>query len=337
MVVGDRGLPRIDRLPAGDLVERVNRKGRGAVRGRQQVGVDAERGARPEVARGKCAIDPMGPHDLLGGGHRHGPSPRPAQSSDGRRERRTRGTRGGPRRRCRRCRESLPLSATAGPARSFAPGDVLDRTRERIERELVAVLRVGHRLRALDDVETEVEGVATEDVAHVGAADDHQLEPDFFGHGLEAGWTHLPRRANGEPVAGDDERLAGVHAAAEIRHEIAERADLPPLVERVEALGHAVGRRRDLVGVDRVELARARRRLRIPENERAAANQRGADRWHRRRRRGEGIWSIVTPGLSRAGTMTGMSPDYPSFPVRRRSASAAAASKPRQARTGMRG
>ena len=40
MIVGDRRLPRIDRGAAGDLIERVNRKRRGAVRCRQQVGVD---------------------------------------------------------------------------------------------------------------------------------------------------------------------------------------------------------------------------------------------------------------------------------------------------------
>ena len=60
-----------------------------------------------------------------------------------------------------------------------------------------------------------------------------------------------------------------MHARAEVRHQVAERAGLPALVERLEALGHAVGGRRDLIGVDRVELLRARRRLRIPEDQRA--------------------------------------------------------------------
>ena len=47
-----------------------------------------------------------------------------------------------------------------------------------------------------------------------------------------------------------------MHARAEVGHQVAERSGLPALVERLEALGDAVGRRRDLVGVDRVELLR---------------------------------------------------------------------------------
>jgi len=39
----------------------------------------------------------------------------------------------------------------------------------------------------------------------------------------------------------------------------------------VKALGHAVVRRRDLVGIDGVELLP--RNLRVPEDERAASNQ----------------------------------------------------------------
>ena len=98
--------------------------------------------------------------------------------------------------------------------------------------------------------------VAAEDVAHVVAADDHHLEAGFFGDALEPGRAHLARRSDREPIAGDDERLAAVHARAEVGHQVAERAGLPALVERLEALGHAVGRRRDLIGVDRVELPR---------------------------------------------------------------------------------
>ena len=62
----------------------------------------------------------------------------------------------------------------------------------------------------------------------------------------------------------------GVHARAEVGHQIAERSGLPALVQRVEALGHAVGRRRDLIGVDRVELLA--RRAGIPENQRLPAH-----------------------------------------------------------------
>ena len=40
VIVGDGGLPRVDRVAAGDLVEGVNRKRRGAVGRRQQIRVD---------------------------------------------------------------------------------------------------------------------------------------------------------------------------------------------------------------------------------------------------------------------------------------------------------
>ena len=149
----------------------------------------------------------------------------------------------------------------------------------------------------------EVERVATEDVAHVVAADDDHLEPDFFGDALQSGRTHLARRADREPVAGDDERLAAMHARAEVRHEIAERARLPALVERVEALRHAIGGRRDLIGVDRVELLRAGRRLRIPENQRATAHQRPRPSTAPAGAAGCGRSFTVTPGFSRAGAM----------------------------------
>jgi hypothetical protein len=59
----------------------------------------------------------------------------------------------------------------------------------------------------------------------------------------------------------------------EVRHEVAERADLPALVQRIEALGDAVRGRRDLVGVDRVQLPA--RDLRIPEHERLPADGAG--------------------------------------------------------------
>ena len=63
-----------------------------------------------------------------------------------------------------------------------------------------------------------------------------------------------------EPIAkrspAIDESLAAVDPLAEVGHQIAERSRLPALVERLEALRDAVGRRGDLVGVDGVELAR---------------------------------------------------------------------------------
>jgi hypothetical protein len=54
-------------------------------------------------------------------------------------------------------------------------------------------------------------------------------------------------------------------ALAEVGHEVAERAGLPALVKPVEALGDAIIGRRDLVGVDGVQLLA--RDLGIPEDE----------------------------------------------------------------------
>ena len=51
VIVGDRRLARIDGAAAGDLVERVNRERRRAVRRRQQIGVDAQRRARLQIPR----------------------------------------------------------------------------------------------------------------------------------------------------------------------------------------------------------------------------------------------------------------------------------------------
>src|SRR5206468_1692705 len=74
-----------------------------------------------------------------------------------------------------------------------------------------------------------------------------------------------------EAIAGHQEGLAAVHPFPEIGHEIAEGPGLPALVQAVERLRHAVGRRGDLVGVDGVALlSRARR---VPEDQRATASQ----------------------------------------------------------------
>ncbi len=86
------------------------------------------------------------------------------------------------------------------------------RAGRRVEGKAVAVLRVGDRFGRLHDVETQVERVPAEDVAHVGAADDDELEPGFFGDALQSRRAHLARRADGEAIAGDQERLAAVHA-----------------------------------------------------------------------------------------------------------------------------
>ncbi len=183
----------------------------------------------------------------------------------------------------------------------LALGFVGQAPRLRLERELVAVFRVGNRLRALHDLQPEVERVAPEDVAHVVAADDHHLEADLVGDRLEAGRAHLARRADGEPVAGDEEGLAAVNARAEIGHQVAERSRLPALVERIEALRDAVGGRRDLIGIDRVELLLLPEDLQIPEDERLAADDAGVRGVLGRRRRRGGDRILRDAGLEPGG------------------------------------
>jgi len=151
-------------------------------------------------------------------------------------------------------------------------------SRLRLERELVAVFGVGHCLRALHDLQPEIEGVAPEDVAHVVAADDHHVQPDFVGDRLEARGAHLARRSDREAIPRDDEGLAAMNACAKVGHQVAERARLPAFVQRLEALGHAVGGRRDLIGIDRVELLLLARDFQIPDDQRAAADHRGRRR-----------------------------------------------------------
>ena len=69
---------------------------------------------------------------------------------------------------------------------ALALRDVGHLARHGLERESIAVVRIGNRFWALHDVQTQVERVAAEDVAHVGAADDHHLEAGFFGNRLES-------------------------------------------------------------------------------------------------------------------------------------------------------
>src|SRR5262245_50674493 len=153
-------------------------------------------------------------------------------------------------------------------------GVVREKARLRIEAELVAIPGVGNSSRTLHHVQAKVERVAAEDVAHVVAADDYHLETDFFGDRLQSGGTHLARRADRKPVAGNHERLAAVHARPEIRYQVPEGARLPPLVESLEAFRDAIGRRRDLVGVDGVELLLFAEDLEVPDDERAATDDR---------------------------------------------------------------
>jgi hypothetical protein len=145
-----------------------------------------------------------------------------------------------------------------------------------IEAERVAVLRVGDGVRALNDVQPEVEAVASEDVAHVVAAHDHDFESGFIAYCFQAGGAHLARRSDRETIARDDEVLTAPHPLTKFRHQVAEGASFPLFVERLEALGYAVGRRGDLVGVDRVQLlgeSRAGEAHRIPENQRSASDE----------------------------------------------------------------
>ena len=87
---------------------------------------------------------------------------------------------------------------------------------------------------------------------------------------------HLARRPDRKAIAGDDERLAAVDAGAEVRHQIPERPGLPLLVECLETFRDAVGRRRDLIGVDGVELLRELRAGEaglVPEDQRLPADE----------------------------------------------------------------
>ena len=266
MVVGDRRLPRKDRRASRDLVEGVDGEGRRPVGGGQEVREDPDRRAG---AHGRVLVHAVRPNDLLG------------------RRQAARGLRIGP------VDLGLPLDRSAeftaaGREDAAAPADLLllgrerdglvalppglvdETARECIERKDVAVGGVGDRLRALDDMEAEVQRVSPEDVPHGRAADDDQLQSRLFGDALQARRAHLPRGADRESVAGDQERLAAVDALPEVGHQVTEGAGLPALVERLQALGHTVRGRSDLVGVDRIALLAGNGR--IPEDQGPAAD-----------------------------------------------------------------
>ena len=214
---------------------------------------NAQRRARRQLGRAHRRVDAMGPHDLLGCGHA------------------CRGRLIGP------VDHGLPrdgltelASAHGEDATTLADLVLLGRQRNRLVRraarvidqlsgrdfepKLVTILRIGHRLRILHDVEPQVERVAPKDVSHVVAAHDDQLEPNLFGHAFQAGGTHLARRPDRESVAGDQEGLAIVHPGSKVRHQVTERARLPSLIECLETLGDAISGRSNLVRVDRGEL-----------------------------------------------------------------------------------
>jgi hypothetical protein len=69
MIIGNRGLARIDRVAAGNLVEGVDGERRRPVGGRQQIRVDTQRGARLQVGGLEILVDAVRPHDLFGRGH----------------------------------------------------------------------------------------------------------------------------------------------------------------------------------------------------------------------------------------------------------------------------
>ena len=176
-------------MAAGDPVESVDGERRRAVRCRKQIRVDPDGGARSEV---RTLVDAVRPDDLLRGGH---PS----------------GLAGiGPLDERRRLDRSPELAPPGRDDSTDAANLVLLRREgnrlvrpvlrqvlqppgARIEDELVAVSRVGHRLAALHDVQAEVDRVAPEDVAHVVAADHDHLEAGFLGDALQSGRTHLAR------------------------------------------------------------------------------------------------------------------------------------------------
>ena len=62
VIIGDGGLPGKDRVAAGDLIERVDGKGRRAVGCGKQIAPDAEGTPRPHV---RVFVDPVSPDDLL--------------------------------------------------------------------------------------------------------------------------------------------------------------------------------------------------------------------------------------------------------------------------------
>ena len=130
-------------------------------------------------------------------------------------------------------------------------------------------------------MEAEVEGIAAEDVAHPVAADDDELEALLLRNAFQARGTHLPGGADGEALARDEEGFAAMDALPEIRHEVAEGARLPALVEGIEAFRDTIGGGSDLVGVDRVALPAGPRG--IPDDERLPADD------MRRAARGRGI------------------------------------------------
>src|SRR5205823_13811645 len=90
--------------------------------------------------------------------------------------------------------------------------------------------------------------------------------------------------ADPKTFAGNDECLASVDPLAEVGHQIAEGTQLPALVEPFQAFRNAVVRRRDLVGIDSVELLS--RNLGVPEDQGTASHEVPIAGWRWRLRGG---------------------------------------------------
>ncbi|OLE15389.1 MAG: hypothetical protein AUI36_38105 [Cyanobacteria bacterium 13_1_40CM_2_61_4] len=167
----------------------MDRERSGAVGGRQQVGMDAQGRARTHLG---ILVDAVRPEDLLGGREaprrvgigpldpRHAldrlPELPPADGEDP-----------------AGAADFLLLRREGNRIVGGAAGLVDEPARGGIEAEHVAVLGLGHRLRALHHVEPEVVGVAAEDVADVVSGHHHQLEPRLLGHTLQPRGAHLAR------------------------------------------------------------------------------------------------------------------------------------------------
>ena len=317
VIVGDRRLARIDRVAAGDLVERVDRERRRAVGRGQQIGVDPQRRPGLELdassalstrcAQMICSVVVMPPRRRAG----------PAQSIDGavstdfRNSRRPTAKIPPP----RRISSSFGESGTGSyvfPCVTFASCRVTG-SNVNSSPSCASATASGlcttcrPRLKALRRKMSPMLWPQTTTISR----------PTSSATPFEAGRAHLARRADGEAVAGDHERLAAMDARAEVRHQVAERARLPPLVERLEALRHAVGGRRDLIGVDRVELLRrgtlgSQKISARPLISRSSFDAASSRLW-------SGTSPRETPGLSRAGWMMCM-PSHHSQYTRRRAA-----------------
>ena len=261
MIAGEGGLAGENAPTAGDPVEGVDGEGAGAVGGGEEVGVDPEGLARLDL---RAPVHPVGPDDLLGRGQPgRGLKIRELDAGNGTQRLQEIETPNGE---DPAASADLFLFGREGKRLVLLPlGGVGKSPRFHVETELVAVARVGDRLGALNDLESQVEGVPAEDVPHIIPADDDHLETRLLGDPFQSGRGHLAGGADGEPVARDEEVLAAADPLPEVGHQVPERAGLPAGIEGLQALGDAVVGRRDLVGVNGVPLLSGPRG--IPEDE----------------------------------------------------------------------